>query len=320
MDRRQRQADPELVLRVAKAHYVADRSMVQISEDEGISRFQVARLLTFARDSGIVEVRVHDEADEDPDLAERLAAVLGISRCIVVGRTRALGMMPTLDSVAGAVAREVSRTVRPGQRLGLTWSRVIEKLPEHIKDLVPCDVVQLAGALSFEGDRLGSVEVTRQVARACGGTAYPFYAPLWVGDARTAESLSAQPEIARCLELIADLDVAVVSVGHWGERGSAVYPLVPHELAERVRDDGCIGEVSGRLVGRDGTSVTSPLDDQVIGITAEQLRNVPERIATTYGEYRAEATIAAVRAGFISVLVLDEPQALRILSIFGTSR
>lgn len=293
--------------------------MVQISEDEGISRFQVARLLKFARDSGIVEVRVHDEADENPDLAERLTAALGISRCIVVGRSRALGMMPTLDSVAGAVAREVSRTVRPGQRLGLTWSRVIEKLPEYVKDLAPCDVVQLAGALSFDGDRLGSVEVTRQVARACGGTAYPFYAPLWVGDARTAESLSAQPEIARCLELNADLDVAVVSVGHWGERGSAVYPLVPSELAEQVRVDGCIGEVSGRLVDRDGRSVTSPLDDQIIGITAAQLRHVPERIATTYGEYRAEATIAAVRAGFISVLVVDEPQAIRILSILGES-
>lgn len=315
MDRRQKQADPELVLRVAKAHYVADRSLVQISEEEGISRFQVARLVKFARDSGIVEVRVHDEADENPELAEQLTTALGISRCIVVGRSRALGMMPTMDSVASAVARELSRIVRPGQRLGLTWSRVIEKLPEHVKDLAPGEVVQLAGALSFDGDRLGSVEVIRQVARASGGIAYPFYAPLWVGDARTAASLSAQPEIARCLELIADLDVAVVSVGHWGERGSAVYPLLPRELAEQVRDEGCIGEVSGRLVDRDGTSIDSWLDDQIIGITAEQLRAVPERIATTYGEYRAEATIAAVRAGFISTLVLDEPQAQRIVTM-----
>lgn len=317
MDRRRQEVDPELVLRVAKAYYVADRSMVQVSDDEGISRFQTARLLKFARDSGIVEVRVHDEADENPELAEKLATALGISRCIVVGRSRALGMMPTLDSVAGAVARELSRTVRPGQRIGLTWSRVIEKLPEHVKDLAPGDVVQLAGALSFDGDRLGSVEVIRQVARASGGIAYPFYAPLWVGDARTAESLSAQPEIARCLELIADLDVAVVSVGHWSERGSAVFPLLPSELAEQMWDEGCIGEVSGRLVDRDGTSIDSHLDDQIIGITAEQLRQVPERIATTYGEYRAEATIAAVRAGFISVLVLDEPQALRILKVLG---
>ncbi|APX33980.1 hypothetical protein BH708_16105 [Brachybacterium sp. P6-10-X1] len=303
------------MLRVARAHYVADRSLVQISEDEGISRFQVARLVKFARDSGIVEVRVHDEADENHELAEQLTAVLGVTRCIVVGRSRALGMMPTLDSVASAVARELARVVRPGQRLGLTWSRVIEKLPEHVKDLAPGEVVQLAGALSFDGDRLGSVEVIRQVARASGGTAYPFYAPLWVGDARTAASLSAQPEIARCLELIADLDVAVVSVGHWGERGSAVYPLLPRELAEQVRDEGCIGEVSGRLLDRHGASIDSRLDDQIIGITAEQLRAVPERIATTYGEYRAEATIAAVRAGFISTLVLDEPQAARILAM-----
>lgn len=317
MDRRRQQADPELVLRVARAHYLADRSMLQIAEDEGISRFQVARLLKFARESGIVEIRVHDEADEDPVLAERLARALGISRCIVVGRSRTLGMLPTMESIAAAVARELARVARSGQRVGLTWSRVIEMLPDHVKDLAPVDVVQLAGALSFEGDRRGSVEVTRLVAKAAGGTAYPFYAPLWIDDVRTAESLRTQPDVARCLELIADLDVAVVSVGHWSARGSAVYPLLPEDLAERIRDEGCIGEMSGRLLRHDGTTFPSPIEDQIVGITADQLRRVPVKIASTYGEYRAEATIAGVRAGFVDTLVLDEPQALQILRLLG---
>lgn len=289
--------------------------MLQIADDEGISRFQVARLLKFARESGIVEIRVHDEANEDPVLAERLARALGIPRCIVVGRSRTLGMLPTMESISAAVARELARVARPGQRVGLTWSRVIEMLPDHVKDLAPVDVVQLAGALSFEGDRRGSVEVTRLVAKAAGGTAYPFYAPLWIDDVRTAESLRAQPDVSRCLELIADLDVAVVSVGHWSARGSAVYPLLPEELAESIRDEGCIGEMSGRLLRRDGTTFSSPIEDQVVGITADQLRRVPVKIATTYGEYRAEATIAGVRAGFVDTLVLDEPQALQILRL-----
>jgi len=303
------------VLRVASAHYLADRSMLQIADDEGISRFQVARLLKFARGSGIVEIRVHDEANEDPVLAERLARALGIPRCIVVGRSRTLGMLPTMESISAAVARELARVARPGQRVGLTWSRVIEMLPDHVKDLAPVDVVQLAGALSFEGDRRGSVEVTRLVAKAAGGTAYPFYAPLWIDDVRTAESLRTQPDVSRCLELIADLDVAVVSVGHWSARGSAVYPLLPEELAESICDEGCIGEMSGRLLRRDGTTFSSPIEGQVVGITADQLRRVPVKIATTYGEYRAEATIAGVRAGFVDTLVLDEPQALQILRL-----
>lgn len=305
------------MLRVASAHYLADRSMLQIAEDEGISRFQVARLLKFARESGIVEIRVHDEANEDPVLAERLAHALGIPRCIVVGRSRTLGMLPTMESISAAVARELARVARPGQRVGLTWSRVIEMLPDHVKELAPVDVVQLAGALSFEGDRRGSVEVTRLVAKAAGGTAYPFYAPLWIDDVRTAESLRTQPDVARCLELIADLDVAVVSVGHWSARGSAVFPLLPEDLAESIREEGCIGEMSGRLLRRDGSTFSSPIEDQIVGITADQLRRVPVKIASTYGEYRAEATIAGVRAGFVDTLVLDEPQALQILQILG---
>lgn len=315
MDRRSEDVDPQVLIRVARAYHLEDRSKVQIAADEGLSRFQVARLLQHARESGVVQVRVDDPAATDADLSRRLAIALGIRRSVVVGRSRALGMMPTIDSVAAALARLLSSTVMSGQRVGLTWSRVIERLPGHLLELPPCDVVQLAGALSFSGDRLGSVEVTRQVALLAGGVAHPFYAPLYVDDVRTAASLRRQPEIARCLDLIGQLDIAVVSVGHWSEQGSAVYPLLPRDRAEQLAAAGGICEVSGRLLDRAGEPLSADLDAHVIGIESDQLRAVPERIATSYGEYRAEATIAATRAGFVSTLVVDEPQARRVLEL-----
>ncbi|MEQ3553800.1 sugar-binding domain-containing protein [Pseudonocardia nematodicida] len=304
---------PHVVLEVARAYYLDDLSKVEIAKRTGLSRWQVARLLAEARESGVVRIQVGDPAVESAEVGAELVRVLGVDRAVVVPATVTPGDEPGLDAVTEALAELLASTVEEGRSVGLTWSRVIERLPRRLRRLAPCQVVQLAGALTFPGDRLGSVEVVREVARIAGGTAFPFYAPLVVDDPGAAEALRRQPEIARCLDRVARLDVAVVSVGYWSEHGSAVYPLVPAALAERVAAGGGVGDISGRVFDEHGGPVDAGLDELVVGITVEQLRAVPRRIATSFGEYRARSTIAAVRAGLVTELVVDQPQAEAIL-------
>jgi DNA-binding transcriptional regulator LsrR (DeoR family) len=312
-----RLATGELMLEVARAYYLRDRSKVQIAEDTGLSRWQVARLLTDARAQGIVTIRVGDPGQENAQLGAGLAAALGIERAIVIGRSRGLRIPPTIDSIAQALAGLLTATVTAGQRIGLTWSRVIEAMPAHLDRLAPCEVVQLAGALTFAGDRMGSVEVIRQIARIADGTAYPIYAPLFAASAETADSLSRQPEIQDVLRRAAELDIAVVGLGTWTAEGSIVLPLVPAELAAAATRAGAVAEISGRVFGPDGEPVAPEIDARIIGITAAELRAVPHIIAAGYGAHRAEAAIAAARGGFVRTLLVDEPLADAILKSLG---
>lgn len=305
--------DANVLLDMARQYYLEDRSKVEIAKEAGLSRWQVARLLREARQQGYVKIQIGDRYAVNAAVGGEVADALSIDRARVIGRSVEGGPQPTVDSVAAELARVLTELVRPGQSIGLTWSRIIELMPPHLVELPPCNVVQLAGALSFTGDRLGSVEVTRYVARVANGTAYPFYAPLVVDDARTAAALRAQPEIADCLDRVNHLDMAVLTVGHWSPEGSAVYPLLRPELAQRVAAAGGCGDVSARVFDVDGTPVSPDLDECIVGITADQLRAVPQRIATSHGEFRAEATIAAARAGFIDMLIVDEAQAHAIL-------
>lgn len=316
MDGRSAVIGRDVVLRVARAYYLEDLSKVEIAKRTGLSRFQVARLLAEARETGIVQIRVGEPTGDGGPVEAELAAALGIGRVVVVPPTvagGADGTDPGLDAVAGALADFLAVTVTEGQSVGLTWSRVIERLPHRLARLAPCEVVQLAGTLTLPDDRLGSVEVTRSVARIAGGTAHPIYAPLFVDDPRTVAALEAQPEIADCLARVARLDVAVVSVGHWSAHGSAVYPMLPRAVAERAAAAGGICDVSGRVFDAEGMAVDAALDERIVGITAEQLRRVPRRIATSYGEFRARSTLAAVRAGLVTDLIIDRPQADALL-------
>ncbi|WP_205857043.1 sugar-binding transcriptional regulator, partial [Phytoactinopolyspora endophytica] len=217
------QGPSELVLAgaVARRHYVDGRSKVEIAEEFGLSRFQVARILTDARSQGWVRVEIVLPGHIDDAASLAVQESLQIRRAIVVNVPEASDAA-VREEMGAVVAGVLMEQVKPQQVIGLTWSRTIAAMVEQLDRLVPCTVVQLAGSLSVQGSSSGTVEVVRSVAAAAGGDSYPIYAPLVVEDAATASALRRQPEIARALDRADRLDLAVVSIGAWAEGLSTV--------------------------------------------------------------------------------------------------
>ena len=64
-----------------------------------------------------------------------------------------------------------------------------------------------------------------------------------------------------------------------------------------------------------GAPVTTALSERIIGIPAEQLRQVDEIIAVAYGTSKAAAVRAAVRGGFVTDLITHSSLAERLLEL-----
>lgn len=303
---------------VARRHYVDGRSKVEIADEFGLSRFQVARILTEARARGWVRVEITLPGHLDDELSMALRDATGVRDAVVV-EAPAQPETATRDELAAVVAELVADTVRPGQVLGLTWSRTIEAMSRRLHRLAPCTVVQLAGSMSVEGSSAGTVEVVRSVAAAAGGEALPIYAPLVVDDAATAAGLRRQREIARALDRAKALDVAVVSVGSWGPGLSTVWDAVTAAERAEALERGAVGESGARLFDAAGRDVTGGFDERVVGVPLQALRDTPVVIATAYGARRAEAALAAVRGGFVTTLVTDAALARRLLELAAPS-
>lgn len=316
MRRREESVDDELMLEVAEAYYLEERSKTEIAQSTGLSRWQVARVLTEARERGVVTIRV---AVPEPSLgtAEVLAGLLGLRRVIIAGRSVSSpgdgARRRSTHAVAAALAEYLSQSVRPGESLGLGWSRVIEFLPSVLDRLAPCDVVQIAGALTFAGDRIGSVEVVRLVARIAEGTAHPIYAPLVAPSGEIATALMRSAEISQALGRAERVDHAVVGIGTWTSEGSSILPQLPVDLVRHTTAAGASAVISGRVLDRGGAALDAGADCRIVGMTLQQLRQVPHVIGTCVGAHRVEAVRAAVRSGLIDTLVVDEPLAEALL-------
>ena len=134
-----------------------------------------------------------------------------------------------------------------------------------------------------------------------------------VPDPTTARALRGQPEVARAFGLIGSVTKAVAGVGAWQPEQSTLYDATSEAERAELREAGVCAEVSGVLIDDDGQPVTAPLTERMIGITAAQMRAVPEVIGIVYGLAKARAVSAAVRGGYVDSLVTHSTLATALI-------
>ena len=301
-----------LTASIARRYYLDGRSKVEIAEEFALSRFKVARLLDDARASGLVRIEIGHPGTVDVDLSSRLMDALGLTHCVVTDTPD--DHPATLREHLGTAAADLlSEIVGPDDVLGLSWARAGSAMAGAMRCRPAGPGVQLTGALSRPGVAESSIELVRDVARVGGGPAYFFYAPMAVPDAATARALRGQPEVARAFSLIGSVTKAVAGVGAWEPEQSTVYDATGDADHADVRARGVVAEVSGILLTADGTTVTAPLTERMIAVTAEQLRAIPEVIAIVYGTPKTRAVLAAVRGGFVDSLVTHSTLARSLI-------
>jgi DNA-binding transcriptional regulator LsrR (DeoR family) len=301
-----------LTASVARRYYLDGRSKVEIAEEFALSRFKVARLLDDARSSGLVRIEIGHPGVVDVELSARLMEALGLTHCVVTDTPD--DHPATLREHLGAAAAELlTEIVTPDDVLGLSWARSVSAMAAELRVLAPVPVVQLTGALARPGADDSSIELVREVARVGGGPAYFFYAPMAVSDPVTARALRGQPEVARAFGLIGSVTKAVAGVGAWEPEQSTLYDATGEAECDELRAAGVCAEVSGVLIDDTGEPVSAPLTERMIGITAAQMRAVPEVIGIVYGLAKARAVSAAVRGGYVDSLVTHSTLATALI-------
>ena len=297
---------------IATAYYLEDLSKVEIAERFGISRFQVARILQRARESGVVKVEVRSPLGVNIGLSKRLGSSLDLAAAWVVDATEG---QDVIDVVGESMARALQAAVQRDDLVGVSWSRALASMSGRLQHLPPCVIVQLAGHASHDDHLPDSSEIVRRLARISRGKARPISAPLLVTDESALQSLLRQPDIAAATASFGDVDVAAISVGAWQAGESTVYAIASERDRVRALELGAVGEVNGRLFDAAGRPVEGAIGNRVLGMHLDQLARVPKRIAGAFGAVRARATLAAVRGGYVSDLVVDRALAEALLAL-----
>ncbi|MGJ3509440.1 sugar-binding transcriptional regulator [Enemella sp. A6] len=314
--------DQQVLIDAARMYYLEDLDQGQIARRLGMSRSSVSRILTKARQAGIVEVRIVGDTTltRHHELETAMRRTFGLNEVLVAD-------VGSGDSHLGVVAelgaQVFTRMAASAQVIGFSWGHTISQLIESLphQALRPgAVVVQLVGGMpQLDTGRSGNSNL-QIVAERCRITAERFDAPAVVESAITAQAMMAESTVRAALIRAASADLAFVGIGSFGVQSSKklldAMKLDEDELA-RVLAAEPVGDINGRFYDLDGTPLGPPTSERVIGLTIDELRGIGTVVGIAAGQEKAGGVLGGIRTGIFDTLVVDSDLAAAVLALAG---
>lgn len=301
--------------RIARLHYEHGYTHQQIADALGLSRVKVTRMLAEARRRGIVEIRIHTDETIFTELEVELSQRYGLTSAWVA--PTANGRDDQLDALGILGASAMQSIVGFGMTVAVGLSETVARIAPNVH------VDSTTGALfiAATGNRLGAGEWTqpgeaaRSLASAFGGRWQQLPAPMVASSQQTADLIKREPDVASALSLARQADIAVFGVGGVLP-GAGFITDDPTSMAmlRQLASDGAVGNISAGFFDEQGSPISNPLNERIIGITLTELEAIPVRVAIAGGEAKGHALLGVLNGGYATILVTDEKCARRLLA------
>lgn len=300
-----------LLTKVARMYHERGLRQPQIAEQLHVSQPRVSRLLKQAVEVGIVRTTVVAPRGTHAALEEVLEQRFGLAEVVVADTDGVDDETGVLPAIASAAAAYLEATLTGGDRIGISsWSSTLLATVDAMRarnSQVATHVVQVLGGVGTNSAQTQATRLTGRLAQVTRAEAVYLMAPGLLATPGMRDVLITEPNIARVLEQYVGLTVALVGIGSL--EPSPLLRASGNAMAgvelEELRLAGAVGDICLRFFDRHGEHVASELDRRVLGIGARTLREVPRRIAVAGGRRKWGAIEAAVRGGWVSVLVTD---------------
>ena len=308
-----------LAVKVARLYYYQGLTTERIARELGLSRPKVSRLLTHARQAGLIEIRVHDPEGQPQELARQIQDHFHISEVKVVTVPINSNEEEWLRHVAIFTAKHLNSLIHSEMVVGLAWGTTIDAISRHLtaKRCLHVDIVQLNGSGNVSAmNNFYIGDIYTRFALNYGGRAHVFPVPAFFDYRESKQSLWRERSSQRLMELAGRADLLVYSIGSPNVRvPSYVYAggfLEPRDLEELARE-GVIGDIATVFFRFDGTYDNIPLNARASGPDLSLFKRTKHALCVVSGLGKAPGLRAALRGGLMSELIVDEPTARALL-------
>lgn len=306
----------QLLLEVARMYYEQGKGQAEIAELVDYSRPTVSKMLTEARQRGMVRISIEHPLEQAFELERQLAKrfrlkVAAVAQCEERSPSEAVGSV-----AASLIANNGNSHTVLALSNGTSVASVVSAMPRRHWQY--SNVVQMVGSLGQVGaDMVDSPELCRRMARRLGGTCRPMPVPLVMGSAAIAQAMHHEELVLTTLELAARSDIALTGVGAVSPRGhpgAILSPWVTPEIAADVHRRGAVAHLSGHYFNAAGEHVRDQMCDRLIAMAPERLADIDLAIGIGWGVHKVPALHAALKTGLLSALATDEETARLILT------
>jgi deoxyribonucleoside regulator len=307
--------DRDVMTSVARMYYLNRLGQSEIANIYGISRSTVSRMLTAAREQGIVRISVEESDPRDRELERLLKDRMGLLKAIVI-RAPGTSSAQVRRAVGYFAAPFVANWIAEQPVVGLAGGRTLAELVHQIEPRhmgTGPTFVQLLGAIGSSPRQIDASEQCRTLAQRFGGTFRTINLPAYAQDQHVRGLFLSHQDIQAVWTSISSIKLALVGLGTLEQSAFIERGILDPSVLSELRAAGAVGEICGRFFDARGRECATSLRDRVVGVELDMLRSCPDVAVVMSGPSRGKAMLAALKGGIVKSIVVDQVGAQSIL-------
>ena len=300
-------------VKVARLYYFQGMTTAAIAEEIGTSRATVSRMLSYAMEHGLVEIRIHDVDEQSGHLEKTLRDHYKLNVIQVVPASSATTDEDILARVATQTAAYLNTLITPSSILGLAWGKTVAAIADNLvpKQVHNVDVVQLNG--SGTGVNIVNAfgeSIVARFAQNYGASAHSFPVPAFFDYSETRTALWRERSIQSIRSMQDNASILLFSIGA-EKTGSHVHNggYLNDDDMQALHQDGVVGDIATVFFREDGSWHNVALNARSSGPDLDRFQRASHSICVVSGKGKIPGLQAALLGGFINELIIDEPTA-----------
>ena len=289
--------------RVARLYYEENMTQAEIARELNVSRPLISRMLSDARDEGIVEIKIVSRATSVSPLFGELKNTFGLLGGVLVGDE--LSGELTNRAISDAAISYIEEL--GGGHLGIGWGHIIGTIVSSLESRSPrnysvTDVSPMIGNSGVPIRNYHPNENVRIIGQQTMSKAHYLYTPAVADSKLDFELLLKTEQYKSILDEWSQLDIALVNIGN--------HPSTPDlgssaRFGNRLSEEKAIGRLIAYYFDVDGNIIQSD-EDYVIQIPLEKLKDCPNVIGVCSANTNAKALLGALKSGILTHIIVRE--------------
>lgn len=306
-----------LLVKISNMYYVEGINQQEIANRLNISRPQVSRMLSTAKNEGIVTISIKNPFTQEQEIERAIKEIFGIRDAMIVD-VQDKEPKAILNKVARVGATLIESILKNNDIVGVMAGKAVNALSKEIEysggSRENIQFVPLVGGWGAEGTNFHANSNTQNMAEKFNGRYLLLNAPAIVLSQQTRELILKEPHISNVLQLARKSNIAILGIGQISSHSTIVESgFLPEKELDEVRKRGAIANICSSFIDSRGDIIDFPMASRIIGLTLEEISKIPQAIAIATGEEKIPAITAALRGRWVDILITDLATAKGIL-------
>ena len=293
--------------KIARLYHLEDVGQRQIAERLNVSTASVSRALARARELGIVHITINESpAASHSRLEIAMERRFGLRECLLVDRSEQLEQ--TYGALAGRMGALLSRILKPGTTLGLSWGETLKAVGENLPSIPAAhvDVVPIIGAMGKIETGVYPNSIARTFAEKLGGNAYLVNTPAIVDTPATRSSIMADSNFDQVRRLWRRLSAVILGVSGLSADTSVHRGGIfsRSDLAE-MRSRAGVCATNFIILDAEGQPVATQFSGRIVCLSLSEMKDIRNVVIVAAGDNKVGPLRAVLKSGVAHVLVTD---------------